>query len=74
MNTFTEEYDINGDITLEEFIDTLPINPVCYSKTEGGNGQSYNITFKSYNDCLLFTREYFGGDISDTEIQELMGW
>jgi hypothetical protein len=74
INTFTEEYDMCGDMTITQFLEFVNIKPVSVVNTHGGNcGQSYNVTFKSFDDMMTFTREYFG-DYSDNEIYEVMEW
>jgi len=73
-NTFTEEYDMCGDMTITQFLEFVNIKPVSVVNAHGGHcGQSYNVTFKSFDDMMTFTREYFG-DYSDTEIYEVMEW
>ena len=73
-NTFTEYFDMCGDMTITQFLHYVNITPVSVESTPGGNcGEGYNVTFKSFEDCLHFTREYFG-DYSDSEIYEVMGW
>ena len=73
-NTITEYFDMNGDMTITQFLEYVNITPVSVVHVPGGNcGEGYDVTFKSFDDCLHFTRKYFG-DYSDSEIYEVMEW
>tara|TARA_Y100000589_G_scaffold39811_1_gene33323 strand:+ start:291 stop:536 length:246 start_codon:yes stop_codon:yes gene_type:complete len=72
--TITEYFDMNGDMTITQFLEYVNITPVSVVHVPGGNcGEGYDVTFKSFDDCLHFTRKYFG-DYSDSEIYEVMEW
>jgi len=74
VNTFTENFDIMGDMTIDELISFVDINPVSVVHFPSPNcSESYNITFKTFEDMMTFSRGYFG-DYSDTQIRDIMGW
>ena len=74
VNTFTENFDIMGDMTIDELISFVDINPLSVVHTPSQNcSESYDITFKTFEDMMTFSRGYFG-DYSDTQIRDIMGW
>ena len=75
VNTFTENYEVRGDGTVYDLISLVGITPVSVVHTPTKYCQeSYDITFKTFVDMMLFTKGYFGNDYSDNQITEMMGW
>lgn len=73
-HTYTQNYDIMGDSTVYEILSSVNINPITVQHSPSSFCKdSYDITFKTFNDMMTFTRGYFE-DFSDEEIYEVMGW